>query len=50
MRMSRVAVFSVAAGALIGAPALQGASVKNGSPRLSSYRGTTVAVVFFHPF
>jgi hypothetical protein len=50
MRLSRVALMSVAAGALIGAPALQGATVKNGSPKLSSYRGRTVAVVFFHPF
>ncbi len=48
--MSRLAVMSVTAGALIGAPALQGAVVKNGSPKLSGYRGTTVAVVFFHPF
>ncbi len=43
-------MMAVAAGALVGVPALQGATVKNGSPKLGSYRGTTVAVVFFHPF
>jgi hypothetical protein len=47
--MSRVAMMSVAAGALIAAPALQGATVKNGSPKLANYRGKPLAVVFFHP-
>lgn len=47
--MSRVAIVGVAAGALIGAPVLQGATVKNGSPKLANYRGKPLAVVFFHP-
>lgn len=49
MRINRVAIVGVAAGALIGAPALQGANVKNGAPKLANYKGKPLAVVFFHP-
>lgn len=49
MRTSRIALLTVATGTLVGASALQGATIKNGSPKLSDYRGKPVAVVFFHP-
>lgn len=49
MRTTRLALLSVAAGALLAAPVTQAATIKNGSPKLASYRGKPVAVVFFHP-
>ena len=49
MRTNRIAMLGVAAGALLAAPAVQAATIKNGSPKLSNYRGKPVAVVFFHP-
>ncbi len=48
MALTRVVLLAVV-GALIATPIARGATVKNGSPRLSDYRGKPVAVVFFHP-
>ena len=48
MVLTRVTMLA-AAGALIATPVAEAATVENGSPRLADYRGTPVAVVFFHP-
>ena len=48
MALTRV-VLLAAVGALVATPAAHAATVKNGSPTLSDYRGKPVAVVFFHP-
>jgi hypothetical protein len=49
MRTTRIAMLGVAAGAILAAPAAHAATITNGSPKLSNYRGKPVAVVFFHP-
>jgi hypothetical protein len=49
MHTRSFAVVAAAAGALIGASVAGAATLKNGSPNLADYRGTPVAVVFFHP-
>ena len=48
MAVTRMTLLA-ATGALLATSVAQAATVKNGSPRLTDYRGKPVAVVFFHP-
>ena len=48
MASIRVTLLAIV-GSLVVTSAAQAATVKNGSPNLGDYRGTPVAVVFFHP-